>query len=98
MNVRYETKAWMPPMVISPSVICSAAIANDETQRNRGDDLHSGQEERGEPRGAIGGVVHLGGQPLELAGVFILTPQRLDHARALKVFVERACDLAVGAA
>ena len=74
------------------------AIADDETQRERGDDLHGGEEERGEPRGAIGGVIHAGGQTLKLARVFIFASQRLDHARALKVLVERACDLAVGAA
>ena len=36
-----------------------AAIANDETQRDGGDDLHGGQEERREPGCAVGGVVHL---------------------------------------
>ena len=61
---------------------------NDETQREGGDDLHGGQEERREPRGAIRGVVHLGGQTLKLARVFIFAAQRLDHAHALNVLVD----------
>ena len=41
-----------------PKLNLQTAIANDETQRDGCDDLHGGEEERGEPRGAIRGVIH----------------------------------------
>ena len=93
MNVRYETKAWMPPMVIRPRCDLRAAIANDETQRQRGDDLHGGEEERREPGRPIRGLVHFGRQLLKLFCVLVFTQQCLDHAYTLEVFVERAGDL-----
>jgi hypothetical protein len=57
------------------------------------DNLHHRQEERREPGGAIRCAVHIIGQPLELAGVFVFAPQRLDHAHALDVFVVCAGNL-----
>ena len=62
----------MPPMVMPPTLACDTAVPDDGAQRNRGDDLHGGQEEGAQPGGAVAGAVHFAGQLAELAQIFRL--------------------------
>ena len=46
--------------------VLASAVDDDHADCDGADDLHGGQEQRGQPCGAVAGAIHLAGQPAEL--------------------------------